>query len=156
MKKISEEAVVLQPIYEDTIYQHHLCSNCNKKIYLEENMFVPLRFDEKIKFCPYCGKEIIRYANPNYIKKPNFEWLEKYREILKNASERIEYEIYCKNTEEQRDEILEKAEFGVQYFADFDLLYCEKNVCKIIRKLGRGGIHYSEKNKLRKKFEGEG
>lgn len=147
------EDVVLIPIYKDTIYQYHLCSNCNKRIYLEENIFVPLRFDEKIKFCPYCGKEIIRYTEPRYIENPNFEWLEKYIEIMKNTYERIEYEIYCKNTEEQRKDLIDKAEFGIQYFTDYDLLYSEKNVCEIIRDIGIHKKHYTEKNKLRKKFE---
>ncbi len=120
------EDVVLTPIYKETIYQYHLCSNCNKKLYLEEDIFVPLRFEEKIKFCPYCGKEIIRYANPKYIKEPNFDWLEKYTEIIKNACEKIEYEIYCKNSEEERRELINKAEFGMEYFEDYDLLYDKK------------------------------
>lgn len=152
MNKIDDEGTILTPIYKDNIYQHHVCSNCNHEMYFEEDLFVPLRFNEKIKYCPYCGKEIIRYAEPKYIEKPDFKWLEKYIDIVKNTSERIEYEIYCKNTEEERKELIERAEFGIQYFTDYDLLYCQKHVCEIIKNLGSHKIHYSEKNKLREKF----
>lgn len=147
------EDTILIPIYKNMVYQYHLCSNCNKKVYLEENLFVPLRFNEKIKFCPYCGKEIIRYAEPKYIEEPNFEWLEKYVEIIKNTSERIEYEIYCKNTEDERKKLIEKAKFGIEYFADYNFLYCKKRVCEIITELGINKKHYTELNRLRKKLK---
>lgn len=147
------EDTILTPIYKDTIYQYHICSNCNKKLYFEEDIFVPLQFKEKIKFCPYCGKEIIRYAKPKYIKEPNFDWLEKYVEIVKNSCERIEYEIYCKNSKEEIRELIDKAEFGIEYFGDYGFLYDEKNVCRIIKQLGISKKHYTEINKLKRKFE---
>ena len=150
----NKNSAILTPIYNETIYKYHLCSNCNNKIYFEENIFRPLYFKELIKFCPYCGEEIIRYAEPKYIVRPDFKWLEKYEEIIKNAYNRLEYEIYCKNDKQQIDELIEKAKFGMEYFGKSELFYGKGNVCEVIESISKSNVHYSYKDKLRRKYEG--
>ena len=142
------EDVILTPIYKNMVYQYHLCSNCNNKMYFEEDLFVPLRFDEKINFCPYCGKEIIRYAEAKYIEEPNFDWMDKFKNILDYAYRKIEYEIFYKmNKEEQRD-LIDKAEFGREYFGSSILWNDNKNVCEIVKEIAHRKPHYSYINKL--------
>lgn len=152
MKEKSEEAVILTPIYKNTSYQYHVCSNCNSKIYFEESILVPLRFDEKIKFCPYCGKEIIRYAEPKFIEGPDFDWMERFQEILDYADRKIEYEIFCNMDKEQQKELIEKAEFGKEYFGYGICWNDNSRVCDIVKEVAHRKPHYSYINKLKKEF----
>lgn len=151
---INEEVAILTPMYRNNIYQYHICSNCNHEMYFEEDMFVPLRFNEKIKFCPYCGKEIIRYAEPKYMEGPNFDWMETFEEILDYADRKMEYEIFCKMDREQQKELLEKAEFGKEYFGYGILWNDNSNICQIIKEIAKRKPHYSDINKLKKEFGG--
>lgn len=153
MNKVDDEGTILTPIYKDNIYQHHVCSNCNHELYFEEDLFVPLRFKEKITFCPYCGKEIIRYAEPKFIEGPDFNWIEKFQEILEYADRKMEYEIFCKMDKEQQKELIEKAEFGKEYFG-YSILWTDKsNVCEIVKEIAYRKPHYSYINKLKNEFK---
>lgn len=50
--------VILTPVYKNTSYQYHECSNCKKEIYFEESILTPFHFEENIKYCPFCGGEL--------------------------------------------------------------------------------------------------
>lgn len=154
MKESTEESVILTPIYNDTIYQYHICSNCKSKMYFEEDLFVPLRFKEKIKFCPYCGREILKYEKPKYLEGPDFKWMEKFHEILDFADRKIEYEIFCKMNEEERKEIINKASFGREYFGYKILWNDNSGVCDIVKQIAQRKPHYTYINRLRKEFLG--
>lgn len=115
-EKTADEMVILTPMYEGEVYKYHECSNCKKEIYFEEDMFQPFHFEENIKYCPFCGKEIIRYAKPKFIEEINWDWLDEYQSIVEKMYRQLEYKIYCKLDKEQIYELEKKAERGIEYF----------------------------------------
>lgn len=153
MKEKTANEVILTPIYKNETYKYHQCSNCSKEIYLEEDMFIPFYFKEKIKYCPFCGKAVIRYGKPKYIENPNFEWLDKYKEIIEKTYRNIEYEVYCKNNKKEINELIDKVNFGIAYFGSSLSWDDNGNICKMVKEIAHRDPHYSYKNKLKKEFE---
>lgn len=153
MSEETIDEVILTPIYKNEIYQYHQCSNCNKEIYLEEDIFIPFYFKEKIKYCPFCGKKIVRYDEPKYIENPKFDWLDKYAEIIDKAYRNMEYEVYCKNSKEEINELRDKANFGIKYFGSSLSWNDKSSVCKMLKEISGRNCHYSYKEKLKKEFE---
>lgn len=146
--------VILTPIYESEIYQYHECSNCKKEIYLEEDIFKPFHFDERIKYCPFCGNKIVRYAEPKYIKEIDWTWLEEYSEIIEKTYKFLEYKIHCKMNKEQIRELEDKSERGIEYFKQdrWAFPYSNGIVCDIVHQIAREKVHYTTKQKLEKEF----
>lgn len=94
MKTVDE--VILTPMYKGEVYKYHECSNRKKEIYFKEDIFQPFHFEENIKYCPFCGKEVIRYAKPKFIEEINWNWLDEYKNIVEKMYRELEYIIYCK------------------------------------------------------------
>lgn len=150
------EDIILTPIYNKEIYQYHECSNCKKEIYLEEDMFKPFYFKENIKFCPFCGGQIIRYAKPKYIEEINWNWIREYSEIIEKTYNFFKYKIHCNLTKEQIKNLEEKSTIGEEYFKGDKWMFPYSNeiTCKIINQVAREKIHYTDKQKLEKEFGG--
>ncbi len=145
--------VILTPIYKNMSYQHHECSNCKKEIYFEESIFTPFKFEEKIKYCPFCGGNVIRYAEPKYTETPDWNWLEEFNKIIDKTYRFLEYKIHCKMSNEQIRDLIDKAEFGKSYFGEDDFYPTGNgNVCNLISYIASQKLHYSQKNKLEKEF----
>ncbi len=145
--------VILTPIYKNMNYQYHECSNCKGKIYFEEDICIPFHFEENIKYCPFCGEKVIRYANPKYVELPNWDWLEKFDKILNETNRKIEYEIFCKMNNEEKRELIDKADFGKNYFGSSLFWYDNAATCAIVKEVALRKPHYSYINKLKKEFE---
>ena len=152
--KTNIEDVILTPIYKGLAYKHHECSNCKEKIYFEEDILNPFHFEEKIKYCPFCGNRIVRYAKPKYIELPNWDWLEQFNEIIAKTYRNLEYKIHCKMSKEQISELIDKAEYGEAYFGK-DSCYplSNGNVCNLIHHIAIQKLHYTTINKLKNEFE---
>lgn len=153
-EETAEETVVLTPIYKGEIYKYHECSNCKKEIYFKEDIFQPFHFDENIKYCPFCGKAIIRYAKPKFIEEVNWSWLEEFSLVVEKMYRELEYKIHCKLNDEQIKELEEKAERGIEYFKQdkWSFPYSNGTICDIIYQITREKVHYTEKRKLEKEF----
>lgn len=149
---MNEEAI-LTPIYKEICYKHHECSNCKGKIYFEEDICNPFHFQENIKYCPFCGNKVIRYAKPKYIELPDWSWLEEFRNTIDKTYRYLEYKIHCKMNREQRLELIDKAEFGESYFGKDFYPTGNGNVCNLIHHIARQKLHYSTINKLKAEFE---
>ena len=150
---IKDEEVILTPIYKGMVYKYHECSNCKEKIYFEEDICQPFHFENNIKYCPFCGKKVIRYAESKYIKEIDWTWLDEYSEIIEKTYKFLEYKIHCKmNSEEIRD-LRSKAGFGKEYFKG-DRWYPNSNgnICDLIYWISGEKLHYTEKNKLKQEF----
>lgn len=145
--------VILTPIYSNMSYQYHECSNCKGKTYFKKDICVPFHFEENIKYCPFCGGKVIRYAKPKYVELPNWDWLEKFNKILDETNRRIEYEIFCKMNNEEIRELIDKADFGIEYFGSSLFWYDNTETCSIIKETALRKPHYSYINKLKKEFE---
>lgn len=154
--KTADETVVLTPIYKGEIYKYHECSNCKKEIYFEEDIFKPFHFEKNIKYCPFCGKEIIRYAEPKFIEEINWNWLEEFSTVVERMYRELKYKIHCELNNEQIKELEEKAERGIEYFKQdrWAFPYSNGTICDIIYQITREKVHYTEKRKLEKEFGG--
>ena len=113
-------------------------------------------FEENIKYCPFCGKELIRYAKPKFIEEINWNWLDEYESVVEKMYRELEYIIYCKLDKEQIDELEEKSARGMEYFGQdrWSFPYSKGTVCDIIHRIARTKVHYTEKRKLEKEFGG--
>ena len=148
------ENVILTPIYNGTVYKYHECSNCTGKIYFEEDFFIPFHFKENIKYCPFCGKEIIRYEKPRYEELPNWEWLEEFQRIIEKNYRELEYIIHCKKSGEEIKDLGDKIDFGIEYFKGNNYHPISNgNVCKLLKHVVSENLHYSTKTKLKNEFE---
>ena len=155
-EKITDEMVILTPMYKGEVYKYHECSNCKKEIYFEEDMLQPFHFEENIKYCPFCGKKVIRYADPKFIEEISWNWLDEYKTIVEKMYRELEYKIYCKLNKEQIDELEEKVERGIEYFGQDrgSFPYSNGIICEMIHQITRTKVHYTEKRKLEKEFGG--
>ena len=140
--------VVLGPVYKNEFYQYHRCSECNGEINLEDKY----GFEKDYKYCPLCGGEIIRFGQPIYEEIPNFEWLDEYSEVIDKAYRNLEYIIHCKKSKEERDELIEKTEFGEKYFGTDWYPASNGNNCRMLNYIARHKLHYTTKQKLEKEF----
>lgn len=147
------EDVILTPIYRGITYEYHECSKCRGKIYFEEDICIPFHFEENIKYCPFCGRKVVRYANPKYEELPNWDWMDRFEEILEEANKKIEYEIFCKMNNDERRQLIDKAGFGETYFGSCLYWHDNASVCRIIKEIALRKPHYSYIKKLRSKFE---
>lgn len=155
-EKTDDEVAILIPMYKGERYKYHECSNCKKEIYLEEDIFQPFHFEENIKYCPFCGKEIIRYAEPQFIEEIKWDWLEEYQSVVEKMYRELQYKIYCKLDKEQKRELREKAKRGIEYFRKDTLPfpYNHRTICDIVYEITTSKVLYSEKQKLEKEFGG--
>lgn len=149
-----KEDVVLTPIYSSDIYKYHECSNCKKEIYIEEDIFKPFYFKENIKFCPFCGGKVVRYAKPKYITEINWSWLEAYNEIIEKTYEFLQYKIHCNMTDKEIKELEQKSAVGEEYFKSdsWQFPYSNSITCKIVNQIAREKLHYTTKRKLENKY----
>lgn len=156
MKEKTADEVILTPMYKGEVYKYHECSNCKKEIYFKEDIFQPFHFEENIKYCPFCGKEVIRYAKPKFIEEINWNWLDEYESVVEKMYRELEYIIYCKLDKEQIDELEEKSARGMEYFGQdrWSFPYSKGTICDIIHRITRTKVHYTEKRKLEKEFGG--
>ena len=93
MKEKTTDGVILTPMYKGEVYKYHECSNCKKEIYFEEEIFKPFHFKENIKYCPFCGKEVIRYAKPKFIEQINWDWLDEYRTVVEKMYKELQVKL---------------------------------------------------------------
>lgn len=99
---------IFTPIYRGTNYLYHECSECKYQVQIKPSVLSPLYFGESFKYCPNCGKPVVRFANlPKFKEEFNtavFKELEKiddeYRDKLdyycRVTLTREEFEILCK------------------------------------------------------------
>lgn len=153
--KTNTEDSILTPIYKGLHYEYHECSNCKGKTYFEEDICNPFHFEEKIKYCPFCGNKVIRYAEPQYIELPNWDWLKEFREIIDKVYRYLEYKVHCKMDKEQIRELIDKAEYGESYFGkdDYPFPLSNGNTCRLLHYIAIQKLHYSITDKLKSEFD---
>ena len=72
-----KQTAVMTPVFEGTQYVHHICSECKGTIELRQSCYGGVSFyeifgakSEKIKFCPLCVSEIIRFSDKPIYENP--------------------------------------------------------------------------------------
>lgn len=152
------ETAIYNPIYnEHQRYLHHKCSECGYEIDLDEAFIFEIRF----KYCPNCARPIIRYGQPIFETKPDFSWLEPYKEVWEEYEEykdkverHLKYLKYIKLNDNTQS-FNEKLEVTMAYLKNRKSS-SEYKLCEALSNLDSfGNLHYTEVRKLTKEFEEE-
>ena len=150
-----QESCILTPVYRANNYQYHECSNCKSKIYMEESYLTPFYFKENIKYCPFCGKQIIRYGKPKFEEEIDWTCLDEYRVLFYKLDDYLQYKIHCKMTYNEQQELKNKTKLGKEYFKDRGIGFLSnENICSYLYHIANYNLHHSTKRKLEREFEG--
>lgn len=155
-----KQTSIMTPVFAGTRYQHHVCSECKGTLKFEQSIWGGVSFYgidrmkcEKIKFCPLCGAEIIRFSDkPIYEKPIDLKPLNIFAELHSEYERKAKWLYNCYISEERRDKIeaiiplIEKGDVSVYYQDAIDLARKGK---------GSFGVSYQTRKKLIREF-GEG
>lgn len=98
-----QECCIMTPVFEGSRYRHHVCSSCNGKIEFEQSCFggshfsgISLGESSYMRFCPLCGREIIRFKDePIYIKPLDLEPLEIFGLLVNEYERKAQWLYHC-------------------------------------------------------------
>lgn len=142
------ESVIITPKYYGRRYDGHFCSGCGNSFIVDVDYYfhdITFANTDNMKFCPFCGKPIIRFAEPEFIEPIDFSLLEPLEDWFRAKTEELNYLLYCKHTEEQRDEIEALLSFR----------NCKGIIHKMIGEEIGYKLHYTTIRKLKSKYEND-
>lgn len=152
-----QEFSIMTPVFEGTSYRHHICSECKGTIKFEQNRFggvsfytISLEKCELMKFCPLCGKEIIKFSNDAIYEKPiDLKPLDIFAKLHSEYERKAKWLYHCYLSEAHRDKI--DALIPLIKSGDVSLYYQK---ALDFAKMGKTyyGVSYQTKKKLRKEF----
>lgn len=142
---------IFTPVFNGTIYQHHLCKNCGYKLKVGQSVFGGVSFYDvsDIKFCPKCGESVIRFSqNPIYETKIDFEPLYIFYEEYNRFERKLSWLFYCNLSSDKQKQIntlmpFAKSETGWTKIA-YDMVKIATNY----------GIDWRKQKRLIKEFGG--
>ena len=103
---------VFRPVYKGTAYQGHECSECKKRVKFAHVSALGF-FGTDIRFCPYCGEEIIRFDKTPMFEEPlDTSLLEPMQEVINEAHDKVNWIYWCCFTNEQREKCKKLFEFA--------------------------------------------
>lgn len=153
-----KQSAVMTPVFEGTRYMHHVCSECGGNLEFEQSSYGGVNFYaidgeakcEKIKFCPICGAEIIRFSDkPIYEKPIDLKPLDIFAKLHLEYERKAKWLYHCYISEQHRDRIdaliplIKSGEVGAYYSKALD--FAKKGKTDY-------GVSYQTKKKLRKEF----
>ena len=151
-----KQTSIMTPVFEGTRYLHHVCSECKGTLKFEQSIWGGVSFYaidgikcEKIKFCPLCGAEIIRFSDkPIYEKPIDLKPLNIFAELHREYERKAKWLYNCYISEEHRQKIdaiislIKKGEVSVYYQDAIDLALKRKPF----------GVSYQTRKKLIREF----
>ena len=151
-----QECCIMTPVFDGSHYKHHVCSSCNGEIEFEKSYgecrfySISLGKSDCMRFCPLCGREIIRFKDePIYIKPLDLKPLEIFGMLVNEYRRKAQWLYHCYLNETHVAAIdaliplAEKEDISRWYR---DALECAKK--------GKGcfGVSYQTKQKLKREF----
>ena len=109
--------VVFTPVFRDTKYLHHICSECGHKITLDQSVWGGVYFGDTkdIKFCPHCGNPVIRFAEKAIFETPiDYEPLRPFYEAHEEYERKCRWLYHCYISEERQAKIVDLIPFAKQ------------------------------------------
>ena len=151
-----KQASIMTPVFEGTRYLHHVCSECKGTLKFEQSIWGGVSFYaidgikcEKIKFCPLCSAEIIRFSDkPIYEKPIDLKPLDIFAELHSEYERKAKWLYHCYISEEHRYKIdaiiplIKKDKISAYYREAMDLIQNAKPF----------GISYQTRKKLIREF----
>jgi hypothetical protein len=78
---------------------------------------IHMYFGESFKFCPNCGKPVVRFANlPKFIEEFNYAIFNKIDELYKEFQDRLDYYCRITLTPEELEKIISKCKFATELY----------------------------------------
>ena len=148
--------VIFTPVYRDTHYLYHECSECLYHIRNQESVLAPLYFGETFKYCPNCGNPVVRFANlPKFKEDFDRTILKDLIKIDEEYDDKIDY--YCRVTLSQEEflEIHKKCRFAVNLEKCGDLAVLHPSISKVAKMNTKPWNHWNIK-KLKERVENNG
>lgn len=107
--------VIFRPVFKGTSYQYHICSECNAELKFTQISWGGISFYgcEKIRYCPNCGKPIIRFSQkPIFEQEIDWSPLEAFIKLRIDYENKVEWLFWCKLSPNERDVINMITEFS--------------------------------------------
>lgn len=152
-----KQTSIMTPVFKGTRYLHHVCSECKGTLKFEQSIYGGVSFYqihgtkcEKIKFCPICGAEIIRFSDKAIYEKPiDLKPIEIFAELHHEYERKAKWLYHCYISEAHR----EKIEAIIPLIKSGDVsVYYQKAIDMARKGNARYGVSYTAKKKLRKEF----
>lgn len=148
----------MTPVFKGADYLHHRCSECGGTMKFEQNAFGGVSFYaisgfkcERVKYCPLCGAEIIRFSDkPIYEEPIDISPLDVFGKLHLECERKAKWLYFCHISEEHRKKIdklillIEREEVSVYYQSAMD----------IVRNIGYLKPSHTAIKKLQKEFGG--
>lgn len=109
--------VIFTPVFRDTKYLHHICSECSHKITLDQSVWGGVYFGDTqdIKFCPRCGNPVVRFAEKAIFETPiDYEPLRPFYEAHEEYERKCRWLYHCYISEERQEKIVDLMPFAKQ------------------------------------------
>ena len=105
---------VFTPVFRETQYLHHVCSECGYKIEMARSVWSGVYFGDvkDIKFCPHCGSPVVRFSDKAiFEKRIDFEPLRIFYEASEEFERKCRWIYHCYISNEHREKIDELLPF---------------------------------------------
>lgn len=126
---------IMTPVFEGTRYLHHVCSECNGTLKFEQSCFGDVSFYdihfgecEHIKFCPLCGREVVRFSDkPIYVTPIDLTPLDVFAKLHLEYERKAKWLYHCYISDEHREKIkallplIDKGEISVYFQRALDM-----------------------------------
>lgn len=152
---------IMTPVFDGTRYQHHVCSECRGEIKLTQSCYGGVSFYElegyqcaKIKFCPQCGSEVIRFSDkPIYETPLDLSPLDVFSKLRREYEHKAVWLYYCYISESHRKQL----DALMACVNSKDLSECDKENLRLAKKGKYTFIKITplKLRKLREQFGGE-
>lgn len=112
---VQNEEVIFTPVFKGDRYLYHECSECKYQVKIREECLTSLYFGERFKFCPNCGKPVIRFANlPKFVEEFNYAIFNEIDTLYKQFKDNLDYYCRVTLTKEEFEEMISKCQFAVE------------------------------------------
>lgn len=145
---------IFTPFFKGTNYQHHICSECCAELNFQQTPWGGVSFYgcENIKFCPNCGKPVVRFSKqPIFEQQIDWNPLSPFVDLRLEYEEKLKWYFWCKLTEEERMAVkkimdLRESAYGINKTVIDNLQEVERYTpsWQTIRKLERRFATYKE------------
>lgn len=146
--------VIYTPVYKGERYLYHECSECDYQVKIEESVLAPLYFGERFKYCPNCGKPVVRFANlPKFKEEFNRAVFNELEKIDKEYNDKLDY--YCRVvlSQEEFKELQTKCKFAVELNKNGDIAVLSPAIRKVSQMNTKSWNHWNIQ-KLKERIEG--
>ena len=107
--------VIFTPVFRETRYLHHICSECGYKINVTQEWYGGIHFhsSDGIKFCPHCGKPVVRFSDQAIFETPiDFEPMRIFYELREEYERKRKWLYHCYISVDRKDKIEKLLQFA--------------------------------------------